>query len=61
MTEREKFAVLIAELGEVIHDKNTEIGILQYQLDELKERLREAAEEKLFIYRHEDIETRCGE
>lgn len=60
MTEREKFAVLIAELGEVIHDKNTEIGILQYQLDELKERLRKA-EEKLFIYRHEDIETRCGE
>ena len=60
MTEREKFAVLIAELGEVIHDKNTEIGILQYQLDELKERLRKA-EEKLFIYRHEDIETRCVE
>lgn len=60
MTEREKFAVLIAELGEVIHDKNTEIGILQYQLAELKERLCKA-EEKLFTYRHEDVETRCVE
>lgn len=42
MTENQTFKVLMRELAGLLQSKNDQIGVLQYQLRILEERLQEA-------------------
>lgn len=42
MTEKEKYGVLLAEIGALLAGKNTEIAILQYKVADLENKLKAA-------------------
>lgn len=48
MTDEQKYSAVIKELGEMLQSKNTTISCQQWQIDELKEKLAAAEEERDF-------------
>ena len=48
MTEDQKYNAVLKELGEVLQSKNTTISCQKWQIDQLKEKLAAAEEERVF-------------
>jgi chromosome segregation ATPase len=48
MTDEQKYSVVIKELGELLQIKNTTISCQSWQIDQLKEKLAAAEEERDF-------------
>lgn len=48
MTDEQKYSAVLKELGELLQSKNTTISIQRWQIDELKEKLAAAEEERDF-------------
>lgn len=48
LTDNEKYSAVLKELGEVLQTKNTTISCQQWQIDDLKEKLAAAEEERDF-------------
>lgn len=46
MTSEQKYAAVLKELGEVLESKNTTITCQKWQIDQLKEKLAAAEEER---------------
>lgn len=46
MTDEQKYSAVLKELGEVLKDKNTTISCQKWQIDQLKEKLAAAEDEK---------------
>lgn len=42
MTDEQRYSAVLKELGEVLQSKNTTISCLQWEIDQLKEKLAEA-------------------
>lgn len=53
MTDKEKYDVLLAEIGALLAGKNTEIAILKYRVADLENKLKAAESAE-----HDKIETR---
>ncbi len=48
MTSEQKYAAVLQDLGEVLQHKNTTISCQKWQIDQLKEKLAAAEEERDF-------------
>ena len=48
MTDDQKYSVVLKELGELLQHKNTTISCQKWQIDNLKEKLAAAEEERDF-------------
>lgn len=48
MTDEQKYSAVLKELGEVLQSKNTTISCQSWQIDQLKEKLAAAEEERDF-------------
>jgi FtsZ-binding cell division protein ZapB len=48
MTDEQRYSAVIKELGEVLQHKNTTISCQKWQIDQLKEKLAAAEEERDF-------------
>lgn len=48
MTDEQRYSAVLKQLGEVLQEKNTTISCLRWQIDELKEKLAAAEEERDF-------------
>lgn len=48
MTDEQRYSVVLKELGEVLQSKNTEICCQSWQIDQLKEQLAKAEQERDF-------------
>ena len=48
MTDEQRYSAVIKELGEVLQEKNTTISCQSWQIDQLKEKLEAAEEERDF-------------
>lgn len=46
MTDEQRYSAVLKELGEVLQDKNTTISCQRWQIDELKEKLVKAEQER---------------
>lgn len=48
MTDEQRYSAVLKELGEVLQHKNTTISCQKWQIDQLKEKLAAAEEERDF-------------
>lgn len=46
MTDEQRYSAVLKELGEVLQNKNTTISCQKWQIDQLKEKLAAAEEER---------------
>ncbi len=46
MTDEQRYSAVLKELGEVLQEKNTTISCQKWQIDGLKEKLKEAEEKR---------------
>lgn len=46
MTDEQRYSAVLKELGEVLQEKNTTISCQQWQIDQLKEKLKAAEAER---------------
>lgn len=48
MTDEQRYSALLKQIGEVLQEKNTTISCQKWQIEELKEKLEAAEEERDF-------------